>query len=135
VDNYSHPDALSVYLTNHVSVCHHSRTWILDGKGLRVPNRYPSIHRRPRYQNVSSPPAKSGPKTRYSPILLARRGNLLHLAHALVIRGQVVIGATADLVLAWSGITISIQLSTSHRLRTSSITRVTHLPQKICCPP
>jgi hypothetical protein len=60
------------------------------------------------------------PRTRTldSPILLARRGNLLHLAHTLVVRGQVVIRTTADLVLAWKQVpqsaSSSLEESTVH---------------------
>jgi hypothetical protein len=48
-----------------------------------------------------------------SPVLLTRRGNLLHLAHALVVRDFVVVVAAGDLVLAWNGTWLALPLSSA----------------------
>jgi hypothetical protein len=99
---------------------------VWNGEYLRVQSQCPSIRQRPHCPDVSFAACKNN-RDLDSPILLARGGNLLHLAHALVVRDFVVVVATADLVLAWSGNSVS----TSALERHGQTPRGIHTPEDL----
>jgi hypothetical protein len=96
----SNPDAFSEYLIEHVSVCIVTRSGRRELTCPKSVSVHPPKTALPGCQFDAHLQKQSGSGWSDSPVLLARRGDLLHLAHALVIRDHVVVVTALDLVLA-----------------------------------